>query len=41
MRVCITGGHVLQFEMSYVLMGICHIGSHVLYEGTSYRWIYL
>ena len=32
-RVCIIGGHVLQFEMSSFYSRVFLIGSHVLLEG--------
>ena len=38
LRVCIIGGHDLQFEMSYILLEVCLIGSQVLHEGMFYRW---
>ena len=29
LKVCIIGGYVLQFEMSYTLLEVCFVGCHV------------
>ena len=35
LRVCIIGGHVLLFEMSY--WGTCFTGGHILQDDMFYR----
>ena len=35
-RVCIIGGHILLFEMSY--WGTCFTGVHILQDDLFYRW---